>query len=116
MNTDIKGYAVCLFRRNSEEPLVLTQADKFEDAKKVWNFAHEEWKNSVTEKRPFILEQPIVTAFDPSLVLEILVTPIRSQARKSSNPYERATQRHGFTEVFNNPTGTVGDLTDQGYR
>ena len=69
----------------------------------------------MAERQPFVVEEPCdtgyITAFDPSLIREILIVPVQLE-EKSPNPYKQRMRNQGLSAMIG-----VGanDLTDGGY-
>lgn len=93
----------------------LVETKDFSRAKETWQSSYEQWAESVAERRPFVVEEPAetgyITAFDPSLIREILILPVELE-QKSDNPYKKRMRKEGLTAMFN----SVGsELKDGGY-
>ena len=99
--------------RNDENHILVDESEDFDKLHETWKELHSKWKQCSDENAPYILEDPIVTAFNPILIREITIT-IKQSARKinSNNPYERRMQDQGFGGT----RGVATDLLDQGYR
>jgi hypothetical protein len=98
--------------RNDERHILVGVSEDFEKLYETWKELHSKWKGCSDENAPYILEDPIVTAFNPILIKEIILTIKESNRQISSNnPYERRMQEHGF----GNSRPPV-DLLDGGYR
>lgn len=94
----------------------LVETKEFSKAKEIWKASYTQWTDAVSERKPFIIEEPadngFITAFDPSLIREILILPL-GPAQKDDNPYKKRMRQEGFSATF--PT-FGGDLMDGGYR
>lgn len=108
------NYVVKLLRADGQI-IDLVETIEFSMAKEVWKNAYLQWTESVSERRPFIVEEPsdngFITAFDPSLIKEITIVPVEVQ-KQTDNPYKRRMNQQGFTATF--PT-IQGDILDGGY-
>jgi len=91
----------------------LVETKEFNRAKEIWKESYTQWSESVAERRPFVVEEPcdtgFITAFDPSLIREILILPI-SLEEKSPNPYKNRMRTQGLAATMQG-----GDLMDGGY-
>jgi hypothetical protein len=101
MSKEKMVYAVVIFRTDSQHIQIMESAD-YDKCYEKWKFLHTEWTASTKEQRPFILEDPIVTAFTPSVVYEIKLLPIMSEEMsvKSNNPYQQKMNQSGFSNMF----------------
>lgn len=99
--------------RIDERVIDLVETDDFSEAKGIWQKAHEQWTLAVSERRPFLVVEPIVTAFDPSLIREVIVFPIQKQ-QKTDNPYKAKMQEKGLSAMFE--SSVYGNVLDQGYK
>lgn len=106
-------YRVIIFRRDGNH-LEGFESEDFDQAKGKWLEYQEQWVEKFKEAQPFILEEPVVTAFDPGLILEISVLPVQEQ-KQSNNPYKKQMQKEGLTNTLNSMTGTNYNLLDGGY-
>ena len=66
---------VLLFRKDEVSPIVVMESTNFAECKKVWKDLIAKWTKAHKEAEPFILENPIVTAFEPGIVAEIKIFP-----------------------------------------
>ena len=93
----------------------LVETEDFNDAKKTWETAYLQWQECVQERKPFVVEYPaktsFITAFDPSVIREVVVLPVSLQ-KPSDNPYQNRMQKHGLGAMMGQP---AGDLLDNGY-
>jgi len=94
-------YGVVIFRSDQQHIIVIESPD-YDKCMEVWKKVHEEWAGSAKDLRPFILIDPIVTAFAPSMIYEVKLMPMISQdmAEKSHNPYQQRMNEQGFTRTF----------------
>jgi hypothetical protein len=94
----------------------LVETKEFSRAKDAWKASYMQWTEAVSERKPFVIEEPAdngyITAFDPSLIREILILPTEP-IQKEDNPYKKRMRREGFSATF--PTIAGGDLMDGGY-
>lgn len=105
-------YQVIIFRRDGNH-LKGFESDDFDEAKEKWQELQAQWVEKFKETQPFVLEDPVVTAFDPGLILEISVLPVTEQ-KKSNNPYKKEMNEKGLSNTLNNYTGGAS-LLDSGY-
>lgn len=116
MSEQTMHYIVAIVRVDKEEPIVLSRTDNFDEAKELWIKTHQEWTSAVAERRPFILEEPFLTAFEPSLIREVVVAPKTVTKDTHDNPYKKSMQRTGLTAALQNNTFQSGsDILDGGY-
>lgn len=109
-------YYELYIKRKNEDHLSIEIGEDFTKLKSAWERLHKEWTESISEKRPFVIETPVVTAFDPGLINEISLAPYTGQQERDPlNPYERQMQIDGFGKSINNFNNTHQSL-DQGYR
>jgi len=90
----------------------------FDLAHQKWKELADKWVKCLHEKLPFILESPIVTAFDPTFVYEIIVKPqtVSSNLESSvNNPYTKDMLANGFTNTFAKNSLNSNGLLDRGY-
>lgn len=94
-------YAVIIFRRDSEHIQVIESTD-YDKCYEKWKSLQLEWTASAKEQRPFILEDPVITAFTPSVIYEIKLIPVMSEEMisKSHNPYQQRMTQNGFSNMF----------------
>ena len=128
MHKDSKEtYTVLIYRKDSAEPMLVFESDDFTACKTRWKELHEQWKLSHQEATPFVLEKPVVTAFEPGIIAEISVKPKMAmlQQVEDDNPYKQMMMQKGFSQslqgVDNNFKGTVNgsnqsDLLDNGFK
>jgi len=102
-------YGVLIFRNNGEHIQALESTD-YDKCYERWKALHNEWATASKEQRPFVLEDPIVTAFAPGMIYEIKLIPIMTEemASKSNNPYQQRMNQNGFSNTF--PGGSGIDL------
>ena len=67
-------YVVRMFRKDGEV-LDLLKSDDFKKCKALWVNVTKQWQECHKEAQVFLLEKPIITAFEPGLISEILVLP-----------------------------------------
>lgn len=122
-----KVYQVLIFRKDTSQPMTILESEKFKDCKLKWQELHEQWQTCHKEAKPFILEKPIVTAFEPGLISEIVVVPKNEFLVEidSDNPYKKEMLQNGLSSTFKGVGGdykqtvnssTFADLLDNGYR
>jgi len=95
---------------------VAIETENYDEAFERWMQLTDSWKVSIKEQVPFTLATPIVTAFDPGLILEINIVPVPVQTKEvNNNPYRRDMLDRGLTETLNNYTrGT--EMLDSGLK
>jgi hypothetical protein len=108
------NYLVKLIRVDGSS-VDLVETKEFNKAKEIWQQSYLQWTDAVAERKPFVVEEPsdtgYITAFDPSLIREILILPVRLE-EKSDNPYKQRMRKEGFSAMMG---AQGGDLLDGGY-
>lgn len=108
-------YVLIMFRRDVE-PCILLETEEFEKVKSTWRTLTDKWRLSVEEQKPFELEEPVITSFDPSLIREFRIhAQEQSLDVKEDNPYYKKAQKEGFQKTLQSTTGLSGML-DEGYK
>lgn len=119
---------VLLYRKDEVDPIVIAESTSFSECKKVWKDLIDRWTKAHKEAEPFVLERPIVTAFEPGMVGEIKIFPkMEPQINVDpNNPYQQQMMNRGLTHTMKNhsniyDTGAgggyaFGDLMDGGYK
>ena len=114
--TNATKYYELYIKRKNEDHLSIEIGENFTKLKSTWEKLHKEWNESISEKRPFVIESPVVTAFDPGLINEISLAPYNGQQnRDPENPYEAAMRKDGFGKSINN-FNNLNQSLDQGYK
>lgn len=109
------SYTVLIQKKNQDH-LVAIETENYDEAFERWTQLTDSWKVSIKEQVPFTLTTPVVTAFDPGLILEINIVPVPVQTKEvNNNPYRRDMLDRGLTETLNNYTrGT--EMLDSGLK
>ncbi len=97
-------YETWILRRDQQHIAVVVSTD-FEKCYKVWEELQAQWAECAKEVKPFVLKDPVLTAFEPGLIYEITLRPVESpvsNAVNSKNPYAREMLNRGFSDVFGN--------------
>lgn len=99
-------YSVVVFRQDQQH-IVVTESTDYDKCYASWKALQTEWAAASKEQRPFVLEDPVVTAFTPSLVYEIKLVPVMTEemASKSHNPYQARMNSQGFGQTFPGASG-----------
>ena len=110
-------YSVIILRTDGEHLIVLESSD-YDKCFEKWNHLQNLWQQVGTENKPFVLNEPLVTAFHPMLIKEITLRPVikDSVSTKYENPYSRKMVEKGFSETFNRFASSGIDLLDDGYK
>jgi DNA mismatch repair ATPase MutS len=106
-------YGVYILRKDGNH-IVALEVNDYDEAFSYWEKLQEKWENTIKEKKPFSITNPVVTAFDPGLIVEINLKPVveTTESRyKNHNPYRDKMVKEGFSNALNYP-----DLLDSGYR
>ena len=102
-------YSVIVLRQDQQHLAIIESTD-YDKCYQKWKDLQSEWSMAWKDQRPFTLEDPVVTAFSPSLIYEIKLIPIMTaeMESKSNNPYQQRMNQQGFTNTF--PGGSGIDL------
>lgn len=104
-------YEVMILRFDQEHISVI-QSDNFDSSYELWNKLSDDWQKSISERKPFRLDKPVVTSFDPSLIKEITVRPLMEvEESKYNNPYQAQMMKQGLGAMLNKGS----QLLDEGY-
>ena len=105
-------YSVVIMRTDGQH-IDLTPTADYDKCYVMWKQLSDEWKDAAKEQRPFILTDPLVTAFAPALIYEIRLFPVSTQemASNTHNPYNKKMQEEGFGRTF---PGQGHDLLSRG--
>lgn len=109
-----KIYAVIINRR-ALEPIFVIESEDYDKCYSTWEVLLQQWETCVKELKPFVLREPVVTAFEPGLIFGIDLLPIQTEDSKSNahNPYARKMKQEGFSQTFRN--FTQNNILDGGY-
>lgn len=111
-------YGVWILRSDNEHITAL-ETDKYDKAHELWLKLSDTWEDAVKNNKPFRLTAPVVTAFSPSLIVEITIRPLTASAEESKyqNPYQQAMRKQGLSNMLNGGSNVANpDLLDGGYR
>lgn len=102
MNKQDMVYSVVIFK-NNQDHLHILESGNYEKCYLEWKRLHLLWTECSKESKPFVLENPIVTAFSPAMIYEISLIPITTkEMSKSHNPYNNQMRDQGFSRTFPN--------------
>jgi hypothetical protein len=108
-------YEVWILRHDDQHIRCISE-NSYDKCYESWKKLVGEWKLSISEKVPFSMSTPVVTAFDPGLIKEITLRPlIQVEESKYDNPYQQKMMRDGLANTLKG-VGTVPDILDGGYR
>jgi hypothetical protein len=109
MASDKMVYSVVILRSDGNHISVYESAN-YDKCYDRWRSLQEHWTLASKEQKPFLLEDPVVTAFNPALIYEIKLVPVMPEemATKSHNPYHQRMTQQGFSNTF--PSGSGIDL------
>ena len=89
------------------------ESDNYDECFELWQALTKAWTEASNENKPFEMITPIVTSFNPVLILEIALVPVMEQkANKHNNPYQQQMVDKGLSSVLSR---TGSDLLDGGY-
>ena len=99
-------YAVLVCRSDGNH-IVITESTNYDACYEVWKKTQTTWAEASKEQKPFVLEDPIVTAFSPSMIYEVKLIPTMTEemSSKSHNPYQAKMNEHGFGKTFPSASG-----------
>lgn len=102
-------YSVLICRSDGNHIIVI-ESNNYDACYDTWKKTQQTWADASKEQKPFVLEDPIVTAFAPSMIYEIKLVPVMTEemASKSHNPYQARMHEQGFGKTF--PGGSGIDL------
>ena len=106
-------YGLYVLRRDGDHIIVL-ESENYEEVFTTWKEVKELWSLSIKEQKPFEINKPIVTAFDPGLVYEITIRPLMQASQSTNNPYVQKMNEEGFANTFNQFRGN--SILDSGYK
>ena len=109
MNTKKEKYLIAILRKDGNHVFDL-ETENFEEAKKQWSKLIEYWESCIKEHKPFIVTTTQISAFDPSLIYEIVIRPSTTLESDSSNPYKKRMMNNGLNKMFGGP-----DILDSGF-
>lgn len=108
-------YEVLILRHDGEHISCFSEMN-YDKCFETWTKLVTDWKSSISEKVPFSITVPVVTAFDPGLIKEICLRPvIQVSESKYDNPYQQKMMRDGLANTLRGAT-TLPDILDGGYR
>lgn len=94
-------YALIILRKDGDHINVMEDSN-YEKCYERWETLHTEWSTCSKEIRPFILKDPIVTAFEPILISEIAIRPLLPESViNSDNPYQKKMMQSGLSGMQN---------------
>lgn len=95
------NYEVVILRTDGQH-ISTPMTQDYDKCFEVWEQITNEWTNAAKEQRPFILRDPIITAFAPALIFEVRLLPVTGQetTSKTYNPYSQKMQEQGFSRTF----------------
>lgn len=105
-----------LIIRNDQNHIMALQSDNYDKCFERWEELTKVWTEAVEGSKPFVLKDPVITAFNPGLIREITVRPVMTTTEsKNDNPYHKRMLKNGLSNMLDNVTGD-SDLLDGGYR
>lgn len=111
-------YEVWIIKYN-DEPISILATDKYDESYEKWKFLTDVWVNALKDKTPFIITNPVVTAFDPGTVKEITVRPVMKVAEsKYENPYHQQMMKNGLGNTLKSVSAVSvfnSEILDEGY-
>src|SRR6266478_10032833 len=88
-------YEVIMIRSDGNH-ITAKSTDNYDVCFEAWKILVDKWENAVTKKIPFSITEPIVSAFDPGLVMEISIRPLMKVSEsKYDNPYQKRMMNEG---------------------
>lgn len=109
------SYQVLIIRRDGAHINAFESKD-FDKSKVKWRELTDQWISVIEESnKPFVLEQPLVVAFDPGLISEVLINAVEEE-QKDNNPYKQNQDQNGLGKSLQNFTSGMSGMKDEGYR
>lgn len=110
-----EAYTVVMTLRDGRQEVLLEDTD-FKKCKEYWKVITKEWQTCHNDKQLFILEKPIVIAFEPGLIYQIELTPkIDPVANvQDDNPYKQQMQQQGLNQTLQG-VGNFSQMLDEGF-
>jgi hypothetical protein len=103
--------------RHDEQHICCSSEMNYDKCFENWEKLVRDWKVSLSEKSPFSMNTPVITAFDPGLIKEITLRPVIQIAEsKYDNPYQKQMMRDGLTSTLKGVNNAVSDILDGGYK
>ena len=103
--------------RHDEQHICCISETNYDKCYENWNKLVTEWKSSISEKIPFSMSTPVVTAFDPGLIKEITLRPITQvEESRYDNPYQQKMMKDGLTSALRGTNYAGPDILDGGYK
>lgn len=107
-------YSVLILRKDKDHITVI-ETENYDEAYESWKVIQEKWLGNLSEQKAFVLEKPIVTAFDPGLIYEIKIVPYSISKSNKNNPYLTDMKARGLENSLGRYT-SANDLLDGGYK
>jgi hypothetical protein len=104
-------YALYIMRRD-ENHIIVIESSNYDKVYELYKNLTENWELCVKNQKPFSINEPVVTTFDPGLIYEITVRPVvvEQNLSKYDNPYQKKMLEKGLGNTF--PTSSI---LDNGY-
>jgi len=100
MSTDKTIYQVAILRKDNAH-IMVKETNNFDECLASWKELQAKWADSVKDPKPFVLESPIITAFEPGLIYEITLKPLYPDtAIDSNNPYQKSMLERGLSNTL----------------
>ena len=119
MSVEEKKVYEVLILRIDDAHITALRSESYDECYEKWQILHKDWKKSSDENEPFVMKEPLVTAFNPTLIKEITLVPVILQEQnKHNNPYQQEMLDKGLGETLTKYRGkqASGDLLDGGYK
>ena len=95
-------YAVIILRKDQQHISVMEDTN-YSKCLEKWEALHLQWVEAYKSTSPFILKDPIVTAFEPGLISEIKLVPLMDESVvDTDNPYQKKMLQRGLSEMQGN--------------
>lgn len=101
--------------RTDGQHIVAIESSDYDKCFAKWVDLHKVWSTAAKEQTPFVLVDPVVTAFAPAMVYEIKLIPVMTEEmaqKASNNPYAQRMNQHGLSQTF--PGNSVDLLSNRG--
>lgn len=104
-------YTVLILKRDQNH-ITVVESEDFSVCRSKWVTLHTQWQECHKEGKVFVLEDPVLSAFEPGMIYEISLVPKTSTMNISSdNPYQKNMQQKGLPQTMRG-----ADMLDNGYK
>lgn len=97
-------YNVVILRKDHNH-VVMMESTNFDACLARWEALQAQWAECVKEVKPFVIRDPLITAFEPALIHEITLAPVMKESlatTSANNPYYRNMVQSGLAHSLSN--------------